>query len=242
MPLRLLKHPAFLTSLVVHAGLVGGGLLIRRASTPIDRPALLLGVEASEVTGSVDADVPPPDVPESALVVDPIPDVVPDAPTPEEAEVLPPDDRPVADSTPDFTDRAPVGVRIRVGRPSAATPTDAGLPSASGAPVRPVVTLAPSRRGARAESRSAERIGNAAPPYPAEALRRHWEGTAILDVRVTPEGTVSEATIYESSGSRVLDDASIAAALTYRYTPRLVDGTPAPDWLRVPFVWRLSGS
>jgi protein TonB len=246
MPHRLLKHLPLLSSLAIHGGLVGVAVLCQIATRPADRPALLLGVESREFTGSVD--VEPPDVTEPVVepmpVVDPIPDVVPDAPTPDEAAEPPPsDDVPVADSMPVLADAVPVGVRLAPKRATSA-PSAVPAPSttaAAAAPVRPVVVFAPSRRGAHAESRAAERIGNTPPAYPIEALRRHEEGTAILDVRVTAEGSVSEATIYESSGSRVLDDASISAALGYRYAPRLVDGVSAPDWLRVPFVWRLSG-
>ncbi len=231
MALRLLRNPALLTSIAVHAAVVGVGTWVGRVVEPVDRPALLLGIESPELVGSVDVEAPPPP-PDMAPVVEAVADFVPDAPTPEEALELPPDEAVIADAEPLHFHEVPVGVR------------NAPKVRLLAAPTPPVVASAPpspSRRGSRTQTRSAERIGNAPPIYPMEALRHHWEGTAVLDVRVTSEGLVSEATVYESSGSRVLDDASIAAALTYRYSPRLVDDVPAPDWLRVPFVWKITG-
>lgn len=234
---RALKHPALLVSLAVHGAAFGAGLYFAWGSSPASRPSILLGMEPCEVAGSFDLDVPPPP-PDPAF--DPIPEPVVDVPPPEEVEVPPTEDLPTAAApipAPSFLDVAPVGVR----RVAKAPPTPAASPAESPAPStvapRPVAIAAPSRRGSFAENRAAVRIGNMTPPYPAEALRRRWEGTTVLDVRVTPEGAVASATVYASSGHAILDEAAVSACLGYRYLPRLVDGLPAPDWLRQPFTW-----
>lgn len=45
--------------------------------------------------------------------------------------------------------------------------------------------------------------------YPAEARRKGWEGTVILDLRVAADGTLAEAAIHQTSGHRVLDQAAL---------------------------------
>ena len=234
MLLRALKHPAFLASLAVHGVALGAGLYFACGSGPVSRPAILLGMEACEVTGAVDLDAPPPP---PDPVFEPPPEPAVEIPPPEEVETPPAEDLPIAaeaSPAPMFLDPAPVGLRKVAKAPT--TPTPTAVPAPAALP-RPVAVAAPSRRGSFAESRPAVRIGNTTPPYPPEALRNRWEGTTVLDVRVTSEGTVASATVYSSSGYAVLDDAAVSACLGYRYLPRLVDGAPAPDWLRQPFTW-----
>jgi len=239
---RILKHPALLASLAIHGVALGAGICFGWGAAPVSRPAILLGMETCEVVGSVDLDASPPP-PDPAF--EPIPEPIVEMPPPEEVEA-PVDESPataaVPTSPPSFFDAAPVGVR----KVAKASPAPMSAPVATPAPValprpvafpRPVAGAAPSRRGSFTESRAAVRIGNTTPSYPVEALRGRWEGTTVLDVRVTSEGVVSSATVYASSGYAVLDDAAVAACLAYRYLPRLVDGVPAPDWLRQPFTW-----
>lgn len=243
MLLRALTRPAVLASVALHAAVAGASYWFGAFDPPRSRPALLLGVEACELSGSVDVEAPPLP-PEPPVLLEPIANVVPDDPPPEDVVDLPPDTSlDAVDPTPTDLDPVPVGVRKLLRPPAVAVaPPPAGPAAPAALPPPRIVAAAPSRRGARAETRGAIRVGNAPPPYPLAALAARLEGIAVLDVRVTAEGTVESASIYESSGSKLLDDASIAAVLTYRYLPRLLDGVPAPDWLRVPFIWRLQGT
>jgi protein TonB len=68
------------------------------------------------------------------------------------------------------------------------------------------------------------RSGNKPPRYPAEALRNHWEGTAILNVRVLPDGSVGEVLIKTSSGHDVLDQAAVQAVRHWHFNPMTLDG------------------
>ncbi len=237
MFLRALEHPALLVSLAVHGVAFGAGLCFGWGSTPVSRPSILLGMETCEVSGTVDLDAPPPP---PDPVLDPIPEPVVDVPPPEEVEAPPTEDLPIAAApvpAPSFLEAAPIGVRKVAKTPPSSTPGPVASPAPAAVPPRPVAAAASSRRGSFTENRAAVLIGNTTPPYPAEALRRRWEGTTVLDVRVTPEGTVESATVYASSGYAILDEAAVAACLGYRYLPRLVDGVPAPDWIRQPFTW-----
>jgi protein TonB len=45
--------------------------------------------------------------------------------------------------------------------------------------------------------------------YPPIARRRHWEGTTVIQLTLTPEGKVSRVTVLEKSGYDVLDEAAV---------------------------------
>ena len=52
-----------------------------------------------------------------------------------------------------------------------------------------------------------ERIGNL--NYPDAARRRHLHGNVVLSVTIAADGQVRDASVYTSSGYRVLDDAAM---------------------------------
>lgn len=60
---------------------------------------------------------------------------------------------------------------------------------------------------------------NRQPPYPTEARARGQEGTVVLHLHVTTSGAVGDVRIARSSGVASLDEAAIAAARQWRYTP-----------------------
>jgi protein TonB len=47
------------------------------------------------------------------------------------------------------------------------------------------------------------------PMYPSLALRNHYEGTAIIEIKVATSGAITSATVYRSSGFPVLDEAAL---------------------------------
>jgi TonB family protein len=42
--------------------------------------------------------------------------------------------------------------------------------------------------------------------YPAEAVKNHWEGTVVVDVLVSADGSPKSCSIIDSSGHKLLDD------------------------------------
>lgn len=72
------------------------------------------------------------------------------------------------------------------------------------------------------------------PGYPAAELRRGRGGTVMLRVEVGPDGTPTAVTVAESSRSRALDRAAVAAVRNWRFEPALVNGQPAAGTVRVP--------
>ena len=78
--------------------------------------------------------------------------------------------------------------------------------------------------------------------YPAEAVRKHWEGTAVADLTIDPQGHVSACQIIQSTGHKVLDDAT-CDLITKRamFDPKIgPDGKPTErKFTTPPIAWRL---
>jgi len=56
--------------------------------------------------------------------------------------------------------------------------------------------------------------------YPKRAREMGWEGTVMLRMEVTADGTVGDVKIRKSSGHDVLDQAAIATAKGWRFAPQ----------------------
>ncbi len=76
--------------------------------------------------------------------------------------------------------------------------------------------------------------------YPADALRRHEEGTVILRVLVNTDGLASIVEIERSSGSTDLDNAARAAVRQWHFHPATHAGFAQQAWAVVPITFRLS--
>jgi protein TonB len=81
---------------------------------------------------------------------------------------------------------------------------------AEAAPARPVVSAA---------RFDADYLRNPKPAYPLFSRRRGEEGTVLLLVDVSAEGTASQVRLHRSSGYPRLDDAAIAAVREWRFVP-----------------------
>jgi protein TonB len=77
--------------------------------------------------------------------------------------------------------------------------------------------------------------------YPPEALRNGWQGDVVADLTVSPAGRVSACQIVESSGHKVLDDATCDLLKRAVFTPATdSNGKPIEDHVRTPPIkWRL---
>ena len=67
---------------------------------------------------------------------------------------------------------------------------------------------------------------NPALAYPADALSRGQEGTVMLRLRITPEGTVANVYVEKSSGVRSLDDEAARGMRRWKFHPATEDGVP----------------
>ncbi|MGF7170031.1 protein TonB [Sphingobium xanthum] len=77
--------------------------------------------------------------------------------------------------------------------------------------------------------------------YPGEALRNDWQGTVSVVWRIDTNGAVGDCYVVESSGHRVLDEASCRLVKDRaRYKPaRDANGRAVASLDRRRIVWRL---
>jgi protein TonB len=77
------------------------------------------------------------------------------------------------------------------------------------------------------------RLRFTAPNYPEEALERRQSGSVDMDFTLTPQGTVSDIKVTQSSPSGVFDRAAITALSRNRYQPVERNGVPVPQRVHV---------
>jgi TonB family protein len=78
-------------------------------------------------------------------------------------------------------------------------------------------------------------------PQPPEiAYYEGAEGTTVFQVRVDERGAPTKCMITKTSGYRILDDAVCKAALSARYTPKMVDGRAVSGLYSDAFTFHLS--
>lgn len=63
-----------------------------------------------------------------------------------------------------------------------------------------------------------------APTYPRYALERNLQGHVLLEFAVTTTGSVRDPVVLEAEPPGVFDRAAIAAALRFRYKPKVIEG------------------
>lgn len=144
--------------------------------------------------------------------------------------------------------------------PAQVTAKDSALvvpaPAVSGPSVPPIVTAENGSADARTSS-AARRSGNSAgekngslinsagyrrnplPAYPPLAQSHRWEGTVLLSVRISPDGTAAGVTVKESSGYAVLDEAAVAAVRNWEFEPARVNQQSISSTAEVPIHFQL---
>lgn len=80
---------------------------------------------------------------------------------------------------------------------------------------------------------------NPPPRYPHVARRRNYQGTVVLEVRVTVEGRVAQVRISQSSGYSVLDKSAVKSVKGWHFTPARRGGIPFEMWVQVPVRYEL---
>jgi protein TonB len=69
-------------------------------------------------------------------------------------------------------------------------------------------------------------IVKVAPVYPQRAIERGIEGYVIVEFTVTKTGAVRDPKVVEYEPSTIFNKAALAAALKFKYKPRVVNGEP----------------
>ena len=79
------------------------------------------------------------------------------------------------------------------------------------------------------------------PKYPDLALRAGLEGTVYVKVWVDKEGKVRKVVLLKSDAP-IFEDAAIAAAKQWVFTPAVMQKGPVSVWVSIPFKFRLTGN
>lgn len=69
-------------------------------------------------------------------------------------------------------------------------------------------------------------VHNPSPQYPSDALRARRTGRVVLRVAIATDGSVTEASVYRSSGVRSLDQAALEAVRKWRFETRQSASAP----------------
>jgi TonB family protein len=78
------------------------------------------------------------------------------------------------------------------------------------------------------------------PSYPEDARKAGIEGTAIVEVTVSADGTVLGCSLATSSGNVLMDAAAISAAKASKFAPGTRDGKPVVTKVRMPIRFKLA--
>jgi periplasmic protein TonB len=87
---------------------------------------------------------------------------------------------------------------------------------------------------------SARFIKRVEPTYPDIAIQQGAEGTVIILVTIGPDGTASDARVWQSSGIAALDRAALQAAEQSTYATPEVNGEPATQTYRIIYTFYLN--
>lgn len=122
---------------------------------------------------------------------------------------------------------------------AAAEPTDAAGETGETVAVAPVATAPPAPEPVTAALGYAGYLNNPPPDYPSLAVRKGWEGTVLLRVRVLSNGHVESIQIEDSSGRQILDLEAVKTVKNWLFTPSKQGDTPIDGWATVPIEFKL---
>lgn len=101
-----------------------------------------------------------------------------------------------------------------------------------------VTVITPQQRGALAEVLPGY-LRNPAPVYPARARQLGYEGTAVLEVEVTPAGRCGALRVARSSGYLMLDEAAASSIRHWRFKPARRGHGTVSVLVEIPVTFRL---
>ncbi len=83
-------------------------------------------------------------------------------------------------------------------------------------------------------SADADYLKNPPPGYPRISRRNGEQGTVIVRVFISTQGTPEKAEVRTSSGFTRLDQAALEAVQRWRFVPGRRNGTPEAMWFNIP--------
>ncbi|MQT53711.1 MULTISPECIES: energy transducer TonB, partial [Pseudomonas] len=105
------------------------------------------------------------------------------------------------------------------------------------APAAPAAAPGPAKETAAISGLAS--LGNPPPEYPSIALRRNWEGSVGLRIKVLPNGRAGSVEVIKSSGKQALDDAAVAAVRNWKFVPAKRGDTPIEGFATQTIAFKL---
>lgn len=81
-------------------------------------------------------------------------------------------------------------------------------------------------------------VKQAVPVYPEKALKDKLEGRVIVKLWINKEGGVNKAIILKSTDP-IFNQATVDAAVKYKFTPAILHDKPVGVWVVIPFTFKL---
>ena len=130
---------------------------------------------------------------------------------------------------------------VAVPSATGATQITAPAPSASGATAGPSVAAVPAPSPPEQLTRTAQPRGGyqVRPTYPAAARQVGAEGTTLLRVHVSADGSIDDVQVHRSAGHPALDRAAAETVRKWRFEPARNGSVAVAVWVVVPFEFRL---
>ncbi len=217
-----LKKQHVLLLVAISVALHGGAWWwIQQAKAPVPEVAPQVPEMTVELTSPTPpSPEPPPPEPPPPPPPPPAPEEDPDAvkppPKPVEKKVEKP--KPVPKPQPVKKPAPPTPP------PPAPAPAQSAPPSP--APAAPAPAAAPGPVKESAAISGLASLGNPPPEYPSLALRRNWEGTVVLRIKVLANGRAGSVEVTKSSGKPQLDEAAVEAVRNWKFIPAKRGDTP----------------
>lgn len=211
-------------SILIHGG---AWWLIQQNKAPLPDVAPKVPEMTVELTS------PTPPAPEPPPPEPPPPPPPPPPPAPEEDEdalkpppkpVEKPVDKPKPVPKPQPVKKPPPPKPAPAPVAPAPTPAPPAPPSPTPAPPAPAAAPGPVKESAAVSGLAS--LGNPPPEYPSLALRRSWEGTVVLRIKVLANGRAGSVEVTRSSGKAQLDEAAVEAVRNWKFIPAKRGDTP----------------
>ncbi|MDD1942679.1 MULTISPECIES: energy transducer TonB [Pseudomonas] len=191
--------------------------------------------EIPEMT--VELTSPAPPAPPVEVPPPPPPPPEPEPPQEDEDAVKEPPSKPVEKPKP-IEKPKPVQ-KPQSPKPAPPAPAAPAAPAAPTSPALAAPTPAPGPIKETAAVSGLASLGNPPPEYPPLALRRSWEGSVGLRIKVLPNGRAGSVEVIKSSGKQALDDAAVEAVRNWKFVPAKRGDTPIEGFATQTIAFKL---
>lgn len=90
--------------------------------------------------------------------------------------------------------------------------------------------------------KSPQIVRSVQPDYPEIARRAGIEATVWVNILVDKKGIPKRAVVVKEDGAGVFNEAAIKAAMTYQFTPAVMNSGPVQVWVSIKFRFQLVSS